>query len=129
VAAAVVELKAGACDEVPDCTGNEDFTGAGKVRNPCGGMHGYATNVIIPDLDLAGMEAAAHFDSKGSEFLDDCGGAAHAAGRAVKGGKEAVAKRLDLASAVTRQFLTHRLVVPCQQNAPIAVPKLGRPPG
>ena len=120
MAAAVVELKAGASNEVPDCTGNEDFTSAGEVRDPCGGMHGYATNVIVPNLDLTGMEAAAHFDSEGSEFLDDCG-AAHAAGRAVEGGKKAVAQRLDLASAETRQFLTHRLVVACQQNAPIAV--------
>ena len=72
-------------------TGNEDFTGTSEARDPCGRVHGYATNVIVPDLDLAGMEAAAHFDSKGSEFLDDCSGAAHAAGRAVKGGKKAVA--------------------------------------
>src|SRR4051812_28554308 len=116
-----MELEARAGDEVADCTGNEDFTGTGEARDPCGGMHGYATHVIAPNLDLAGMEAAAHFDSKRPEALDDCGGAAHASGRAVEGGKKAVTQRLDLASSEARQFLTHRLIVPCQQNAPIAV--------
>ena len=51
---------------VPDRTGNEDLARTGKVRDPRGGMHGYATNVIVSDLDLAGMQAAAHFDPKGS---------------------------------------------------------------
>ena len=64
MAAAVMELETRAGHEVPDSTGNEDFTGTSKVRDPRGGMHGYATNVIVPDLDLAGMEAAAHIDSK-----------------------------------------------------------------
>jgi hypothetical protein len=27
-------------------------------------MHRYSANIIVPDLDLAGMEAAAHFDSQ-----------------------------------------------------------------
>ena len=65
MAAAVAELKAGAGNEVPDRTGNEDLARTGKVRDPRGGMHGYATNVIVSDLDLAGMQAAAHFDPQG----------------------------------------------------------------
>jgi hypothetical protein len=86
-----MELEARAGDEVAHCNGDEDFTGTSEARDPCGGVHGYATDVIVPNLDLAGMEAAAHFDSKGSEFLDDCSGAAHAAGGTVEGGKKAVA--------------------------------------
>lgn len=39
-------------------------SGTSEVCDPCGGMHGYATNVIVPNLDLAGVEAAAHFDPK-----------------------------------------------------------------
>jgi hypothetical protein len=80
-----MELEARARDEVPDCTGNEDFAGTSEIRDPCGGMHGYATNVIAPDLDLAGMEAAAHFDPKGPQSLDDRGGAAHAGSRTLFG--------------------------------------------
>jgi hypothetical protein len=97
-----MELESRAGDEVADCTGNEDFTGTSEARDPCGGVHGYATDVIVPNLDLAGMEAAAHFDSKGSEFLDDCSGTAHAAGRAVERWQK-VAQRFT-SSAEARQF-------------------------
>jgi hypothetical protein len=99
VVAAVLELEARTGDQIADCTGNEDLTGPSEVCNPCSGMHGYATNVIVPDLNLAGMEAAAHFDPQRPKLLDDCGSAAHTAGWAIKSSKKAVAECFYLSSA------------------------------
>ena len=56
MAAAVLELKARAGDKVTDSTGDEDFTGASEVHDPSGGMHGYATNVTLSELDLSSCE-------------------------------------------------------------------------
>ena len=66
MAAAVAELKAGAGNGSRTVLETRTSPVPGKVRDPRGGMHGYATNVIVSDLDLAGMQAAAHFDPKGS---------------------------------------------------------------
>jgi hypothetical protein len=121
-----MELKARARDKVSDCAGHEDLTGTSEIYDPCSGMHGYTTNIIVPDLDLPRMEAAAHLNTKWPEFLDNCGSAAHSAGWAIKGGEKAVAERFDLSPAEAGQFLAHRLVMSCQQNAPIPVAELGR---
>ena len=111
MATPVMELQARTGDEVADRAGNEDFTSASQIGDPCCGMHRYAADVIVANFDLAGMEAAAHFDPKWSKSLNNCSGAAHTSGGSIKGGEKAVAQRFHLSSAEACQFLTHRLVM------------------
>ena len=80
-------------------------------------------------LALAGVDPGAHRDAGGARALGDLERAAHRAGRAVEGGEEAVAERLDLLAAVAGERGAHERVMAVEQLAPAAVADLRGPLG
>ena len=126
--AAVLELQAGAGNEVANGAGDEDLSAAGQFRDARRDVDSDAADVVAHDFDLAGMEAAAHLDAERPHPLDDCRSAAHGAGGAVERREKAVAEALDGAPAEARDFVPYRLVVPIEQNMPFTVADLRRAP-
>jgi hypothetical protein len=124
VHAEILELDAGASDQILDRAGDE-YVGAPEVRDPRCDVHGDATDVARLQLDLAGVEAAPHYDAEWPHRLGDRRSAAHRAGWSVKGREKPVAKIFDLLSAKPDELLTHRFVVPIEQSAPLAVAHFG----
>ena len=124
VHAEILELDAGASDQILDRAGDE-YVGAPEVRDPRCDVHGDATDVARLQLDLAGVEAAPHYDAEWPHRLGDRRSAAHRAGWSVKGREKPVAKIFDLLSAKPDELLTHRFVVPVEQSAPLAVAHFG----
>ncbi len=96
--AALGELQAGADHQLLDRARDADFAGGGQGADAGADVHGHAGDVVVDELDLAGVDAGA--DGEGGEGVADGGGAADGAGGAVEGGEEAVAHGLDLAAAV-----------------------------
>jgi hypothetical protein len=71
------------------------------------------------------MQSSANFDAKRSDFIGNGAGAADAAGRTVKGSKNAVAGRLDLTTAKARQVAPDCGVMIVEKIAPAAVAERG----
>src|ERR1700736_5699611 len=86
--AAVLELDPGASDEVPDGRGDEHLPRSGERRDP--------RDLLTEQLAFAGVQARAELQAEVARHLANGHGAADRTGRAVKGGEEAVAGRVDL---------------------------------
>ena len=124
VHAEILELDAGASDQILDRAGDE-YVGSPEVGDPRRDVHGDATDIARLQLDLAGVEAAPHCDAQWPHRLRDRRSAADRAGWSVKGRQKPIAKIFDLLSAKADELLTHRIVVPVEQSAPLAVAQFG----
>jgi hypothetical protein len=124
VHAEILELDAGASYQILDRAGDE-YVCAPEVRDPRCNVHSDATYVVRLQLDLAGVEAAPHCDGEWPHRLGDRPSAAHRAGWSVKGRQKPVAKIFDLLSAKADELVTHRFVVPVEQNTPLGVAQFG----
>ena len=123
--AAVAEAQPGSGNEVAHRARHDGFAWFGDVRNPRRDMHRDATDIVRLQLDLAGVEAAPHCDAEWPHRVGDRRSATHRAGWSVKSRQKPVAKIFDLLSAKADELLAHRIVVPVEQSAPLAVAQFG----
>ena len=118
---AVVELKAGARDEVLDRPGDEHLAGQRLRGDRSSHLDGNALNVPVREQHLAGVQARANLGAERSQLAGDRAGAADRAGRAVEDRKQPVAVpdgsaakagelRADDVSVTVDQRLAGRLV-------------------
>src|SRR5688572_422366 len=118
---ALSELEPRASDEVFHGLRDEDLAGlciAGHART---GVHGDAAELVADDLALAGMHAGADLDASRARCVAHGGCAADGARGAVEGGEEAVARGINLATAVMLEVLPHERLKTLEELAPFAV--------
>src|SRR2546427_6518210 len=94
--AAVLELEAGARDEVFHGARDEDLAGLGVCRYAGAGVDGDAHHLAVDELALAGVQAGAYFESELAHGLADRAGTADCAAGSVERGQKAVADGVDL---------------------------------
>src|SRR6185369_4761239 len=109
--AAVDEPQARTGDEVLHGAGDEHFRRRGLGCHACAGVHGDATHVVAHELALPGVKACPDLDPERADGVADGAGAADGPRRAVEGGEEAVAGRLDLAAAEACELPAHERVM------------------
>ena len=126
VLAAIVELEAGADDEVLDRARDEDLAGAGERRDPCADVDREAGDVVRLDLDLADVEPGPDLEPELGDLVADRRGTADRPGRAVEGGQDAVADDLDLGPAEPIELAPDDPVVVREQPLPAGVAQFGR---
>src|SRR5262249_26067496 len=83
--------------------------------------NGQPADLLADDLALARVKPAAHLEIERPHFVPYPARAADRARGSVEGGKEAVAGRVDLASAESRQLASRRRVVLAQHVAPAPI--------
>src|SRR5712691_1020689 len=118
---AVAEAQARASDEVAHRARHQRLAGFGHRGDARGDMHGNAADIVAFQLDLAGVESAAHADPKRLHHFGYRRGAAHGAGGAVEGGEKPVAEVFHFMPAKPRELLAHGFVMSIEQRAPLAV--------
>src|SRR5262245_27335836 len=97
---AVVELEAGADDQLADRARHQQLSGAGQGADPGADVDRHPEDVVAYELDLTGVDPDPDLQPDRRQFVADRGGAADRPGRAVEGGQEPVPHRLDLSPAV-----------------------------
>jgi hypothetical protein len=88
-------------------------------------VHCNAADVAVEELALAGVQPAAHRETKLPDSLDDLPGAPARPRRAVEGGYESVAYGLDLAASEKLESLSYEGVVSLQKLPPRPIADLG----
>src|SRR5438132_4332121 len=127
MSSAVVKTQTRPGNKIAHRIGDEDLASACHFGHARRDVDGDTANIVALNLDVAGMEAAAHIHAERAHSLDDRRGAAHGAGRPIKGREKAVAQSLHLAPAKPAKLLADSIVVPIAQKAPVAVAELGGP--
>jgi len=123
-----MEPQAGAGYEVAHCAGDENLSASGQLRDARRDVDGDPRNIAVLDVDLSGMEPAAHLNAERANLLDDGRGATHGAGGTVKGRQKAIAQGLDLAASETGELLADDIILAIEDSAPAPVTELGRTP-
>jgi hypothetical protein len=98
-AAAVLEARARADDQVTHCAGDKDFPGAGLAADPRRDVYGTAPDVAVEQLAFAGVDAGADTDAQCLGVSAQGLGAADGLRRTVERGEVAVAGALDHCAA------------------------------
>lgn len=80
-----LEHQAGACNEVGDGTGDEDFTRARLLCDRDASIDGLAEHLIPLELDLAGVDAGSSVETGGANCVADGYGAADSSRGTVEG--------------------------------------------
>ena len=88
-------------------------------------MDGDADDIVSLDLDLSGMQPAAHIHTEWAHPLDDRRGAPYGAGGSVEGREKSVAQSLHLTAAKSGELLADRVVMSIAEKTPAAVPEFG----
>src|SRR5918911_699338 len=104
VLAALLEGDPGAGDEVAHRARDEDLTRPGQRRHPRAGVDGDPAHLPVRELALAGVEPRPELEPESPDRLLDRVSRPDRACRPVKGGEEAVAGGVDLATAVAREL-------------------------
>ena len=86
-------------------------------------MDGDASQFVADELALAGVQAGPHGDPHILQGIPHGQCAANPAGRAVEGGEEAIARRVDLAAALAGENVAHGGVM--ARGAPSLMPMNG----
>ena len=123
---AVLELDAGARDEVCDGSRHEYLRRAGEGGDASTEVDCDSADVLAAQFDLSGVNPGADFDPKGCESVADRAGAIDRAGGPVKGRQRAVAGCLDLDAAKTGQLRAHDSVMVVEQVPPALVAEFCR---
>jgi hypothetical protein len=119
---AVGECDPGACNEVSYGRGNKNFSGVRKSSDPRADVHGDAADVaVVAQFELASVNTGADLDTETSHRGSNRSGAFDCAGRTVERGEHAVARCLDLTSAVAIDLPAREVVVGVEQHLPGAV--------
>jgi hypothetical protein len=107
VHAAIGEGEARTGDEVSDRARNQDLAGLRKRCDACRDVHCDAADIVVDELALARVHTRPGFETKAPRLGHDCLGASDCSRRSVEGGKEPVARRLDLTPAESLELTTH----------------------
>src|SRR5215472_11295033 len=108
---ALLEAYAGAGNEVSDRTGHENLAGAGQSGDPGPNVDSDAAHFVTDDFALASVETRAYTNSERFDAGRDGLGAAYGPCRAVEGGEEAIAGRVNLAAAEAGELAPRERVV------------------
>src|SRR5438067_6035212 len=119
--AVVIELDAGAGDEIPHSLRDQHLTRRRRCRPACGDVHRNAAELVADSLALGGVDAGTYVEPEQRRRVLDRAGAADRARGAVERRHEPVAGRVDLDAAEALKLTPDRLVVPLEQLAPAAV--------
>ena len=68
-------------------------------------------DIVSHKFDLSGVQSSTDFDPELSDSVADIAGATNCARRAVENRDKGIADGIDLASAETRQLLSHQSVM------------------
>src|SRR5438876_3093232 len=98
-------LRAG--DEIAHRARDEDLVRARRGHDPCGCVHVDPARLAVMDLALADVQTGARLEPDGLGRVSDRISASDRLSRAVEGREEAVAGRVDLMAAVSRELATH----------------------
>jgi hypothetical protein len=60
----VLELEAGACDQILDGLRDQDFTRSGDARNPGPGVHRHPGDLVSKELAFAGVHARSDLEAE-----------------------------------------------------------------
>jgi hypothetical protein len=91
----VVEPDPGACDEIGDGAGDDDFAGSSFRLHPAGQVDGDPSDVIAASFDFARVYAGAQLQTETARLVSQNAGASDGSCRAVEGGEHPVSGRLD----------------------------------
>ena len=129
VVSAIAKADAGTGDEISHGTRDPDGRWFGQRGDAGGDVHRDTGDVVASKLDLAGMDAASHFDAELVRGVADRTCAFDGAGRPVERRDEAVAGGVYFPAPIARQLPTDQGVVTVQQFAPSTVAEFMRPLG
>src|SRR5579872_1873310 len=79
----LLEVQPGACDQVFDRPRHENLACRGNGRDSGRNVDCDAPDVVVPDLDLSGMQAAANFDIQRTDGFGYRAGTANCTSRPV----------------------------------------------
>jgi hypothetical protein len=95
----IAELETRARHQVPNSAGDEHLIRASHGGDAGSDMHRNADNAVTCELALAGVQPSAYLKSQRVYPFADGTRATYSAGRAIEGGKQAVASSIHLAAA------------------------------
>jgi hypothetical protein len=122
---AVLEAKAGAGDQVLDGAGHQDLTRPGGGRDAGADVDGEPGDLVVPELDLPGVQAGPDREPERGHAAGDRARAPDRPGRAVEGGEEAIARGVDLAPPEAPELAADEVVVSVEEVSPAAIPEGG----
>src|SRR6516164_243231 len=117
----ILELDAGASDQVFHRARDEHVVGAADMRNARSNMDGNSAHIVLRQLHLASMHADAHWNVEPMQLIANGAGAVNRARRSVEGGQETVAQGLHLLAAKPRKLLAHCFVMSVEKVAPCPI--------
>src|SRR6266571_2183097 len=103
------------------------FTGAGCCRYPRGNVNGNAADLLALQLNLTSVDAATQQYPERRNHVGNCRGTANRPRRTVKDADKAVPAVANLPAAKPPDLVARRIVVPIEQDTPIAIPHLSHP--
>jgi hypothetical protein len=123
--ASVLERKTRPSHEIFDRARDKYLAGLRLSSHARSSVHGYAGDLAIDDLTLAGMKAGSHLDPEFAYRLDNGAGTRDRACRAVEAGEESVAGCVNFDAAEAEELAPDGRVVLLEQVAPAAIAELG----
>src|SRR5215207_5122174 len=129
VRAAILEVDAGAGDEVFDGAGDEDFAGGRVVAHGPADLDGEAAHALraLDEVALARVQPGARLDAEAGRVLRDGAGGAHRARRPVEGGERPLARHVHLAPAEPLDLLADVRAQAADQIVPARLAHRGAP--
>src|SRR5436309_6079915 len=126
---AVFEAEAGAGDEILDGPRDEDLAGRRRRGDSRADVHGDTGDLLARDFAFARVEPGADDETQSGYRIADRLGAADRARRTVKGGEEAVPRRVDLPPAEAADLVADAILKALEKIPPAAVAELLGPLG
>src|SRR5215218_9657173 len=108
---AVLQRDTGAYYQVTDRPGHQDLARAGGGHDPGAQVHGDPAHVVVPQVDLTGVQPRPDLNAAGPQLCPQRQGAADAATRPAKDRQDAVAGALDQPPALLLDQPPGRLVM------------------
>ena len=121
LSAAVYELDAGPCDEVPHCRGGEYLASLREGADTGADVYRQAREVVTADFAFADVDSGADLYPKRTRAVGDCLRAANSAGRTVEGREHAIAGRVDLPAVELFELNADHRVVAVEEGAPVLI--------
>ena len=125
VLAPVFEIDARTGDEVNDRARDKDFVRFGEIADALGHVDRDSGEIVAAPFDLTAVQPGADIQPQRSDDFAYGRGAVDGSGRAIKGGQESVAGRLDLLTPEALELATHGVVVSVQDVPPAVVAEAG----
>ena len=111
VDATVFKNEPGPCNQITNSFRYKSFTGSGYCRNSRRDMNCNTADLIALQVDLTGMNTAAHQNAERRDHLSDSRRALNCARRTVKHGEKAIATVLSSDPVKSPDLVPCRLVV------------------